>query len=344
MPVEHIRGLGHKLDRECGESAPPPGWRPGGVIVTNDIDVSSAAGRTRPLSAEQIVPTVSVIIPHYRDLERLDRCLTAIANQTYRSSRVEVIVADNASPEGEDVVSAVIAGRARLVVVHERGAGSARNGAVAVASGEVLAFTDSDCLPEAEWIEQGVAALQTYDIVGGRMTVLIEKPPKMSAAEAFETVFAFKNDHYVKIGFTVSANLFCARSLFLKFGGFLSAGFAEDIEWCYRARAAGFRLGYAEGCVVGHPSRRNWAELMTKWRRVNSDLYGMYALRPGGKLKWMLRSLALPISAVVHTPRVLLSPSLNSLEQRLSALGYLYRLRMWRFFNAFKLVFERRDV
>jgi glycosyltransferase involved in cell wall biosynthesis len=77
------------------------------------------------------VPKVSVIIPHYRDLARLDKCLTALGRQTYPRDCIEIIVADNASPEGETAVAAAIAGRSRLVVVREKGAGLARNGGVA---------------------------------------------------------------------------------------------------------------------------------------------------------------------------------------------------------------------
>ena len=51
----------------------------------------------------------------------------------------------------------------------------------------------------------------------------------------------------------------------------------------------------------------------------------------------MVRCLALPASAIVHTPKVLLSPDL-SFRERLSALGMLYRLRIWRMFDAASLM------
>ena len=66
---------------------------------------------------------VSVVVPHYQDLERLDRCLAALEQQSMARDRYEIIVADNMSACGPDAVRCLIAGRARLVLAPERGAG-----------------------------------------------------------------------------------------------------------------------------------------------------------------------------------------------------------------------------
>lgn len=283
-------------------------------------------------------PHVSVIVPHYNDLEALDRCLAALQAQTYPADRFEIIVADNASPAGADAVERVIRARARLVTVHERGAGPARNGGVAIATGEILAFTDADCIPAPSWIENGVAALAGSDFVGGGMRVLVGDERRVTGAEAFELVFAFDNQAYVeRKAFTVTANLFCPAALFRQVGGF-RVGVSEDLEWSHRARDAGFRIGYAPEALVGHPARRDWRELTAKWRRLNHETYGIVAARPQGKLRWFARSLMLPLSALAHTPRVLTSSRLHSPQQKLSALSTLYRLRVWRSIDALALL------
>src|SRR5690606_35235449 len=125
-------------------------------------------------------PEISVIVPHYNDLVRLDRCLSALMSQSLASDRFEIIVADNMSPVGEEVVRDVIAGRARLVMAPERGAGPARNAGVKAAGGTFLAFTDADCVPDAGWLAGGLPLLDRFDIVGGRMNVLVEGPRPMS--------------------------------------------------------------------------------------------------------------------------------------------------------------------
>src|SRR5262245_57268854 len=113
---------------------------------------------------------VSVVIPHYEDFENLDRCLTALASQT-RDGPIEILVADNGSPSGEKSLLDTIAGRAHFVIVRERGAGPTRNGGVTAARGTILAFIDSDCVPSRRWLAEGVAALKSFDVVGGKIAV-----------------------------------------------------------------------------------------------------------------------------------------------------------------------------
>jgi GT2 family glycosyltransferase len=286
-------------------------------------------------------PEVSVIIPHYRDFRALDLCLQALERQTYPRDRFEIVVADNNSPEGEAAVAEAIAGRARLVVVTEKGAGPARNGGAAIARGALFAFTDSDCVPEPEWLAEGLAGLANYDFVGGHVRVLLENPPQMSAVEAFERVFAFDFKTYIeKKGFTGAGNMFCSREVFESVGGFRT-GVSEDLEWSRRAVSLGNRLGFAPKAVVGHPARRTWTDLVTKWRRVNLETYGLSQGAAGRKTRWLLRSLALPASAVVHTPKVLASRELYTPGQRLAALAVLYRLRFWRLLDSFRIAFSR---
>lgn len=286
-------------------------------------------------------PRVSVIVPHYRDLRGLERCLGALQRQTLPGRDFEIIVADNNSPEGEAAVIEVIAGRAQLTVVTEKGAGPARNGGVKVARGEILAFTDSDCVPEPEWLAEGLAALPEHDLVGGRVVVLVDDVERMTAAEAFERVFAFDFKTYItKKGFTGAGNLFCPREVFEATGGF-RAEVSEDVEWSRRAQSLGFRLGYAPRAIVGHPARRDWNELRGKWLRVNAETFKLYMEQPAGHLKWLLRNLALPASVVAHAPRVLASDQLSTLSQRFAALGMLVKLRFWRLADALKLTLRK---
>ena len=282
--------------------------------------------------------TVSVIVPHYNDLAGLAACLEALDRQTVRPD--EIVVADNNSPVGETAVAQVIAGRARLVVVTEQGAGPARNGGVAASTGELLAFTDSDCIPAPDWLEKGLAALPAYDFVGGGMDVLVADERRLTGAEAFERVFAFDNETYVlRKGFSVTANLICPRALFDKVGGFRT-GVSEDLEWCLRAGSHGYRIGYAADARVGHPARRTWAEMERKWRRLNAEAYALAFTRPQPRLRWLMRSLILPLSALAHTPKVLASRKLGGAGDRARGLAMLYRLRLWRTVDYLRLLAE----
>jgi hypothetical protein len=171
--------------------------------------------------------------------------------------------------------------------------------------------------------------------------VLVENPAHMTDAEAFERVFAFDFKTYIeRKGFAGSGNLFCPRDVFRRVGGF-KTGVSEDVEWSHRARAAGFRLGYAPKAVVGHPARRCWGELLGKWRRLNAEMYQLSASRRWGRPMWFSKSCLLPLSAVLHTPRVIISRQLDTMGQRFGALQVLYRLRLWRFGDSLRLLADR---
>ena len=110
---------------------------------------------------------------------------------------------------------AIVGTRGRVIEVAERGAGPARNAGVRASRGDAIAFIDSDCRPDPRWLEEGLAELRLADFAGGRVDVLVEDPRRMTAAEAFESVFAFQNESYVKgRNFTVTASMFVWRSVF----------------------------------------------------------------------------------------------------------------------------------
>ena len=289
------------------------------------------------MTLEAAAPRVSVIIPHFNDIVNLKKCLSALDRQTIGRDQFEIVVADNQSSCARDVLEQAIAGKAQLIVVAERGAGPTRNGGAAGARGEIFAFTDSDCVPAPQWLEEGVAALAQYDLVGGRVDVSVADERRITPTEAFEKVFAFDFETYItRKGFTGSGNLFVSRTIFEAVGGFRAA-VSEDVDWSRRAIAQGYRLGYAPRAVVTHPARRSWDELRCKWARINRETFALEQQVPGGRFRWLMRAMLLPASAIAHMPRVLRSPRLGSLRERSGAVAILFRCRAWRFGDALRL-------
>jgi GT2 family glycosyltransferase len=292
----------------------------------------------QPVNELELGREISVVVPHYNDLARLQTCLDALSRQSIARERFEIVVADNRSPCGLAAVERVAAGRARVIDAPEKGAGPARNAGVAASTGRVLAFTDCDCVPEPGWIAGGLAALDRADLVGGRMVVSVGNEARMTGAEAFERVFAFDNRAYVEgKGFSVTANLFTRREVFDAVGPFCN-GVSEDVEWCRRAVSKGYRLGYAAEAGVAHPARASWSELRRKWQRMNSERFQLEARGPAGKLRWAARSMTLPLSILAHAPKVAVSPALPNVRTRMAALVTLARIRLWRMANGLALL------
>lgn len=103
-----------------------------------------AAGGEPP--SGQPYPFVSVVIPVFNDAERLEMCLRALEDQTYPADRYEVILVDNGSDASMEGLAAGFAGT-RVAYEDRPGSYAARNKGVSLARGEVVAFTDSDCVP-----------------------------------------------------------------------------------------------------------------------------------------------------------------------------------------------------
>src|SRR5260221_2348563 len=132
---------------------------------------------------------ISVVIPHYNDLEHLVRCLDSLRRQTLPRERFEVIVADNNSVGGVAAVQRV-AGDILVVPAPEQGAGPARNAGVARARGTCLAFIDSDCIADEDWLREGVAALEPVDYVGGQVITRIGEAAYITPAEGYQGGFS----------------------------------------------------------------------------------------------------------------------------------------------------------
>lgn len=273
----------------------------------------------------------SIIIPHYNDLENLGQCLDSLRYQIFDREQFEIIVADNNSISG---VTAVKQSAPDCIVVPApvQGAGPARNAGVAVARGIYLAFIDSDCIAENNWLAEGIAALERFDYVGGRVITTFGKG-RVTPAEAFEVVFAFNFKKYIeKDKFSGSGNLFVPRAVFERVGGF-RARVSEDVEWCRRANAMGFRLGYAERAIVYHAARRDWSDLTRRWDRVMREDIRLAMEQPGWRIGWVAHAAIVAASPLGHWLAVLSNRRLIGLRAKAFGLLGLLGIRAYRGFR-----------
>ncbi|TLN17035.1 glycosyltransferase [bacterium] len=115
-------------------------------------------------------PTVSIVIPVYNGKRTIRLCLDAILRSDYPQNRYEVIVVDNNSKDG----TPEIVKQYPVKLVYERklqGPHAATNTGIREVQGEIVVFTDSDCVAEPDWLRNLVAPFADPDIVavGGRI-------------------------------------------------------------------------------------------------------------------------------------------------------------------------------
>lgn len=90
-------------------------------------------------------PLISIIVPVYKVEAYLDRCLASLTSQTYEN--LQILLVEDGSPDGSGAICDAWAekdGRIRVIHQENRGGGAARNAALDIAEGELLAFVDSD--------------------------------------------------------------------------------------------------------------------------------------------------------------------------------------------------------
>lgn len=285
------------------------------------------------------LPKASVIIPHFRDKKRLHKCLIALAKNLDIQS-VEIIVVDN----GPATLSTDFQHfHPDINFLHEQkqGAAHARNTGVNHARGEILIFTDSDCIVAPNFLRQALKAGGQNAITGGDIQLQSTSNIPKSGAQAFEHVFAFNQQRYIKhCGFSATANLVTPRWVFDKVGPFRS-GVSEDLDWCRRAIDLGFIPTFDPSMIVSHPSRKTWAQLRDKWRRITAESFALHRHHNKSLAMWWLRASLMPVSIPIHAPKVLRSSALNSPHERLSALTTLAAIRLWRMQEMMRLALRR---
>lgn len=110
---------------------------------------------------------VSVIIPTYNRKQTLLKTLDSVLAQTYPRDLYEVIVVDDGSIDGTEEALEPLLSRILYFKQENKGPATARNLGITHARGEIVAFTDDDCVVPLNWIEALVYGFRRYpDVVG----------------------------------------------------------------------------------------------------------------------------------------------------------------------------------
>lgn len=197
---------------------------------------------------------VSVIVPVRNGGDDVHELVRALAEQTLPRAQFEIVIGDDGSTDGglEELEDRDLG--ITIVPGPPQNSYAARNRAVRAARGRILAFCDSDCRPEPDWLEAGIRALDRADLAAGRIKFA---PPRRRTVWALLDMDSFKDhERQVLQGTAETANLFTRRELIDRVGGFDdSLPEHGDFDFVERCLAEGASLGYAPEAVVWHPTR-----------------------------------------------------------------------------------------
>ena len=196
---------------------------------------------------------ISVIVPTFNGEETIADCLNSLLNQRCSCEYEIMVVNDGSSDRTSDIVKKY---PVKLLAQEHRGPAATRNLGAINTSGNILLFTDDDCVAEKNWIEEMVKPLENKEIVGvqGRYKTdqrsLIARFAQYEIEERYERMQKHKY-----IDFIGSYSAAYRRDVFLKEGGFdesfpIASG--EDPDLSFRLAAKGHKMVFTPGAVVYH--------------------------------------------------------------------------------------------
>jgi glycosyltransferase involved in cell wall biosynthesis len=227
-------------------------------------------------------PRVSVIIAARNAAATIEKCLTALGAQ--KGVNFEIIVADDESSDGTRATARSF-DHVRVLELDWGGPSRARNLGVRAARGEIVAFTDADCVPHPNWLRELVRCFDDPDVAGAggdQVSPEDETPFGRRVQEFFKTI-GFMTD-YIQSGASpgtignirgTTHNPSCSsayrKAVFEEVGGFSENQFpGEDVELDLKLRRLGHKLVYNPAAVVGHYRPRNCRALASMMRRYGA--------------------------------------------------------------------------
>ena len=214
-----------------------------------------------------LLPFVSVIVPAYNEHLTIANCIEALLAQDYPADRREIIIVDNNSTDG----TADIVRNYPVILLYERDIqtpAAARNRGIHFARGEIVAFTDADCVPEPDWLSHMVAGFSNPDVVGVAGAVISDAETGL-LGEFMVTADHLRSHQANGLWYVITANAAYRREALLAVGLFRSHLFtAEDIDLGLRLQLDGYgRIVGAPKGIVRHPFANSWYELWERFRR-----------------------------------------------------------------------------
>lgn len=240
---------------------------------------SEAPWGPRPFASP--LPAIAVVIATCRRPALLRRCLqTVLAQRDVPGSYEVLVVDDGPSEDTRAVVDALAQQCPAHVRLHylqaqgTRGPAGARNAGWRRARAGVIAFTDDDTVPDADWLANGLRALHTgLMAASGRVVVPAQHPPTDHA----------RNTLGLERAEFVTANAFVRREALAAVGGFdarFTRAWREDSDLHFALIERYGRVGRADDAVVVHPVRAApWGVSLSQQQNVYFDGL-LYAKHP----------------------------------------------------------------
>jgi glycosyltransferase involved in cell wall biosynthesis len=199
-------------------------------------------------------PEISIIIPVYNGEKTIAKCLESLASQKTKRN-YEIIAVDDGSADNTKKIIKKMK-KVRLMEQEHKGPAAARNLGAKSAKGDILLFTDSDCIPEKDWAEKMSVPFEKKEISGvqgsykTKQRSLIARFCQLEIEERYERM---RSKKYIDFIGSYSAGY--RKNVFLKAGGFdesFPVASGEDPELSFKLSESGHKMCFMPEAVVYH--------------------------------------------------------------------------------------------
>ena len=233
-------------------------------------------------------PFVSEIVTAWNEEQAIKDCLASLMRMDYPPERREILVVDNGSTDR----TAKIVKRypVRYLYEQRRGVSCARNRGIEASRGEILAFTDPDCVVSTGWLHELVRAFEKEGVgaVGGGIIPYPGRTPAERYAARRRSHSQERPMNHPLRPFAMTPNVAFRREVFQQIGLFDTRfpGGWEDADLCWRFfRGTNFKLDYAPRAVVFHRYRTTARDFFIQHLRYGHGLALIHA-KYRGELSW----------------------------------------------------------
>lgn len=211
-------------------------------------------------TAPQCVPQeakISVVVATYNGARTLRECLESLEALDY--PHFEIIVVDDGSTDStQEILKAFPS--VRVITQPNRGLSAARNAGIEAATGEIVAFTDSDCVADRDWLYHIASFLQAHPEMAGvggpNITPcedrLEQKAVALAPGHATHVLLSQAEAEHVP-----GCNMAFRRDALIAVNGFdpvyRKAG--DDVDVIWRLQDAGYKVGFSTAAFVWHHRR-----------------------------------------------------------------------------------------
>lgn len=239
----------------------------------------------------------SVIIPIYDD-GRLKRCLRALSRQIYNREKFEVLVIEN-GPLCQFRQLALNCG-ARYFYLPEKNMAKARNIGLKNALGKYVLFTDSDCVPNQDWVKTMVHAFSNSDCIGFGGQIKRYDPKTKIERLGKNLAWGQRKLQYLQIldlPYVVFANSGFVKQALIEVGGFdpkLLSG--NDVDVCWKLGLKKYKIGICQSVIVFHENRKtlkDYFKTYLRYAKYQSLLFKKY--QPITKRRFMINTYAIKL-------------------------------------------------